>query len=118
MTNKNIFKKQGWNLAHYAFSKNVLKPTVYYDETLDCTLLFDNKTFYCFSGQDINVEVFVLTKEPDGTFGLFSDDTFAGCEMYIDYVINACECNLSKVSVYSLDIDNEPLSSLIGMYDI
>ena len=29
---------QGWNLAHYAFSKDALKPTVYYDETLDCTL--------------------------------------------------------------------------------
>lgn len=31
---------QGWNLAHYAFSKDALEPTVYYDETLDCTILY------------------------------------------------------------------------------
>lgn len=118
MTNDNIFNKQGWNLAHYAFSKNVLKPTVYYEKELNCTLVFDNKKFYCFSGQDLSFEVFVLTKEPNGTFGLFSDYTFAECERYIDYVIDACEGDLSKVSVYSLDFDDEPLSSLIGLIDI
>lgn len=117
MKKTNGFEEQGWNLAHYAFSKDVLKPTVYYDETLDCTLFFDNKNFYCFEGQDINLPIFELTKEPDGTFGLFSEDTFAECEAYIDYVINACDGDLSKVRVYTLDYDNEPLSNLIAIED-
>ena len=113
----NDFEKQGYNLAHYAFSKDALKPTVYYDETLDCTLFFDNKSFYCFEGKDISFEVFVLTKEPDGTFGLFSYNTFYECEKYIDFVINACEGDLSKVSFYTLDYDNEQLSNLINVVE-
>lgn len=117
MEKTNDFEEQGYDLAHYAFSKNTLKPTVYYDETLDCTLFFDNENFYCFRGRDINVEVFELIKEPDGTFSLFSDDTFAGCEEYIDFVISACECDLSKVIVWTLDIDGEPLSNLVGIAD-
>lgn len=115
MGKTNDFEEQGYNLAHYAFFKNDLKPTVYYEETLDCTLFFDNKNFYCFEGKDINMQVFVLTKEPDGTFGLFADGTFAECETYIDFVINACEGDLSKVSVYTLDFDCEPLSNLIDV---
>ena len=107
------FEKQGYYLAHYAFSKDALKPTVYYDDTLDCTLFFDNNNFYCFEDKDLSCEVFVLTKEPDGTFGLFSDDTFYQCEKYIDFVINACEGDLSKVSVYTLDYDDETLNNLI-----
>lgn len=117
MGKTNGFEEQSWHLAQCAFSKDVLKPTVYYDETLHCTLFFDNKNFYCFEGQDISVEVFVLTKEPDGTFGLFSDDTFSVCEKYIDYVINACECDLSNVTVYTLDVNCEPLSNLIVIED-
>ena len=114
---------QGWNLAHmrlahYAFSKDALKPTVYYDETLDCTLFFDNKNFYCFEGKDIGIEVFVLVKGSDGAFDLVSDDTFDSCEKYIDFVINACEGDLSKVRVYTLDYDGVQLSELIGVLDI
>ena len=109
---------QGWDLAHYAFSKDALKPTVYYDELLDCTLFFDNKTFHCFGGKDISLEVFELIKGPDGTFELASDDTFALCEEYIDFVINACEGDLSKVRVYTLDCDSVPLSELIDVLDI
>ena len=109
---------QGWNLAHYAFSKDALKPTVYYDETLDCTLFFDNKNFYCFEGKDLGSEVFVLVKGSDGAFDLVSDDTFALCEEYIDFVINACEGDLSKVRVYTLDYDGVQLSELIGVLDI
>jgi len=108
---------QGWNLAHYAFSKDALEPTVYYDETLDCTLFFDNKNFYCFEGKDIDIDVFVLTKEPNGTFELFSNDTFALCEKYIDFVINTCEGDLSKVRVYTLDYDGVQLSELIGVIE-
>lgn len=110
-------KKQGYNLAHYAFSKDVLKPTVYYDETLDCTLFFDNKSFYCFKGKDLSFEVYVLTKEPDGTFGLFSYDTFYECEKYIDFVINACEGDISKVSVYTSDCDSEKLNYLMSVIE-
>jgi len=117
MEKTNDFEEQGWDLAHYVFSKDALKPTVYYDETLDCTLFFDNKNFYCFEGQDINTTIFELTKEPDGTFGLFSEDAFAECETYIDFVISACEGDLSKVRVYTLDYDNEPLSNLIAIED-
>ena len=109
---------QGWNLAHYAFSKDALKPTVYYDETLDCTLLFDNKNFHCFEGKDIGIEVFVLVKGSDGAFDLVSDDTFALCEKYIDFVINACEGDSSKVRVNTLDYDSVQLSQLIGVLDI
>ena len=94
---------QGWNLAHYAFSKDALKPTVYYDETLDCTLFFDNKHFHCFEGKDLGSEVFLLTKGSDGTFELVSNDTFDLCEKYIDFVIKACEGDLSKVRVDTLD---------------
>ena len=112
----NKMENQGWNLAHYAFSKDALKPTVYYDETLDCTLFFDNKNFYCFEGKDLGNEVFLLTKGPDGTFELFSDDTFDLCEEYIDFVINACEYDLSKVNVYTLDCD-EPLDQLISVME-
>ena len=108
---------QGWDLAHYAFSKDALKPTVYYDETLNCTLFFDNKNFYCFEGKGVSVEVFVLTKEPNGTFELFSNDTFGLCEKYIDFVINACEGHLSKVNVNTLDYGNEPLDQLIGVIE-
>ena len=108
---------QGWNLAHYAFSKDALKPTVYYDELLDCTLLFDNKTFRCFEGNDVSLEVFVLIKGSDGTFELVSEDTFDECFKYIDFVENACEGDLSKVSVYTLDCDSEPLSELIHVVD-
>ena len=108
---------QGWDLAHYAFSKDALKPTVYYDELLDCTLLFDNKTFRCFEGKDVSLEVFVLIKGSDGTFELVSNDTFDLCEEYIDFVINACEGDLSKVSVYTLDYDSEPLSELIHVIE-
>lgn len=117
MERTNEFEEQGWNLAHYAFSKNALKPTVYYDETLGCTLFFDNSNFYCFSGQNIDMEVFVLVKEPDGTFGLFSEDFFCECDKYIDYVINACEGDLEKVSVHTVDFNNEPLSNLITVED-
>ena len=109
---------QGWDLAHYAFSKDTLEPTVYYDETLNCTLFFDNKAFHCFEGKDVSLEVFVLIKGLDGTFELVSDDTFALCEKYIDFVINACEGDLSKVSVYTLDCDGVPLSELIVVLDI
>ena len=109
---------QGWNLAHYAFSKDALKPTVYYDETLDCTLFFDNKHFHCFEGKDTGTEVFVLVKGSDGAFDLVSDDTFDLCEKYIDFVINACEGDLSKVRVYTLDYDGVQLSELIGVLDI
>ena len=108
---------QGWDLAHYAFSKDALEPTVYYDEILDCTLLFDNKNFHCFEGKDLGSEVFLLTKGPDGTFELVSDDTFALCEEYTDFVINACEGDLSKVSVNTLDYDSEPLSELIHVIE-
>jgi hypothetical protein len=111
------FEEQGWNLANYAFSKKELKPTVYYDETLDCTLFFDNQNFYCFDGANIDIEVYVIEKEPDGTFGLFSEDTFAACEMYIGYVIGACEGDLDKVMVHTLDFDGVPLSSIIGFED-
>ena len=104
---------QGWNLAHYAFSKDASEPTVYYDEALDCTLLFNNKYFHCFEGKDTGIEVFYLAKWFDGTFELVSDDTFALCEKYIDFVINACEGDLSKVRVYTLDCDGEPLSELM-----
>ena len=114
----NDFEKQGWNLAHYAFSKDALKPTVYYDETLDCTLFFDNKNFYCFEGKDLGIEVFVLVKGSDGAFDLVSDDTFALCEEYIDFVINACEGDLSKVNVNTLDYGSVQLSELIGVLDI
>lgn len=117
MEKTNEFESQGWGLAHYAFSKNELKPTVYYDETLDCTLFFDNANFYCFSGQDINMEVFELSKNPDGTFGLFSEDSFAECDEYIDYVINACEGDLEKVTVYTVDFDGESLSNLITIVE-
>ena len=105
---------QGWNLAHYAFSKDASKPTVYYDEALDCTLLFNNKYFYCFEGKDTGIRVFFFAKKSDGTFELASDDTFALCEEYIDFVINACEGDLSKVWVYTLDYDGVQLSELIG----
>lgn len=108
---------QGWNLAHYAFSKDALEPTVYYDETLNCTLFFDNKHFHCFEGKDLGNEVFLLTKGPDGTFELVSDDTFDECFKYIDFVENACEGDLSKVSVYTLEYDSEPLSELIHVVD-
>ena len=108
---------QGWNLAHYAFSKDALKPTVYYDETLDCTLFFDNKTFHCFEGKDISNEVFVLIKVPDGTFELVSNDTFDLCEKYIDFVEKACEFDLSKVSVNALDCDNVQLDQLIRIVE-
>ena len=108
---------QGWNLAHYAFSKDALKPTVYYDETLDCTLFFDNKTFHCFEGKDISNEVFVLIKVPDGTFELVSNDTFDLCEKYIDFVEKACEFDLSKVSVNTLDCDNVQLDQLIRIVE-
>ena len=104
---------QGWNLAHYAFSKDALEPTVYYDEILECTLFFDNKTFHCFEGKDLDREVFVLIKGPDGTFELVSNDTFDLCEKYIDFVIEACEGDLSKVSVNTLDCDSEQLDQLI-----
>lgn len=117
MEKTNDFEKQGYDLAHYAFSKDALKPTVCYYETLDCTLFFDNKNFYCFKGKDLSCEVFVLTKEPDGTFGLFSEDTFYECEKYIDFVINACEGDLYKVSIYTLDYDNEQLNNLINVLD-
>ena len=117
MAKTNDFEKQGYDLAHYAFSKDALKPTVYYDETLDCTLFFDNKNFYCFEGKDLSFEVFELIKNPDGTFGLFSYDTFCQCEKYIDFVINACEGDLSKVSIYTLDYDNEQLSYLINVVE-
>lgn len=109
---------QGWNLAHYAFSKDALKPTVYYDETLDCTLFFDNKTFHCFEGKDISLELFELIKGPDGTFELVSDDTFGECFKYIDFVENACEGDLSKVRVNTLDYGSVQLSELIGVLDI
>ena len=108
---------QGWNLAHYAFSKDVLKPTVYYDEILECTLFFDNKTFHCFEGKDISNEAFVLIKVPNGTFELVSNDTFDSCEKYIDFVIKACEGDLSKVSVNTLDCDNVQLDQLIGVIE-
>ena len=108
---------QGWNLAHYAFSKDALKPTVYYDELLDCTLFFDNKTFHCFKGKDISLELFELIKGSDGTFELASDDTFAECFEYIDFVENACEGDLSKVSVSTLDCDCEPLSELMHVVE-
>jgi hypothetical protein len=116
MEKTNDFEEQGFNLAHYAFSKKDLKPTVYYVETLDCTLVFDNKSFYCFEGSDISIEVFVLTKEHD-RFGLFSEDTLAACEPFLDYVISACECDLSKVKVHTLDFDDEPLSNLMSIED-
>ena len=109
---------QGWNLAHYAFSKDALKPTVYYDETLDCTLFFDNKTFYCFEGKDIGINVFELVKGDDGVLELVVDDIFASCEEYIDFVINACEGDLSKVRVNTLDYDSVPLSELISVLDV
>ena len=109
---------QGWNLAHYAFSKDALEPTVYYDETLDCTLFFDNKAFHCFDGKILVSEVFVLIKGSDGTFELVSDDTFGECFEYTDFVINACEGDLSKVSVNTLDCDSVPLSELIVVLDI
>lgn len=108
---------QGWDLAHYAFSKDALKPTVYYDELLDCTLLFDNKNFYCFEGKGLDIEVFVLVKGYDGVLELVSDDTFYSCENYIDFVINACEGDLSKVRVNTFDCDSEPLSELIGIIE-
>ena len=110
-------ENQGWNLAHYAFSKDALKPTVYYDEALDCTLLFNNKYFHCFEGKDTGIEVFYLVKWPDGTFELGSNDTFALCEEYIDFVINACEGDLSKVNVHTLDCDGEPLSELMHVVE-
>lgn len=109
---------QGWNLAHYAFSKDALEPTVYYDEILDCTLFFDNKHFHCFEGKDLGNEVFLLTKGPDGTFELVSDDTFDACDEYTDFVIEACEGDLSKVSVNTLDCDSVQLSELIVVLDI
>ena len=108
---------QGWNLAHYAFSKDALEPTVYYDETLDCTLFFDNKTFYCFEGKDLSNELFVLIKCPDGIFELVSDDTFGLCEEYLDFVIEACEGDLSKVRVNTIDCDSVQLSELISVLE-
>ena len=105
---------QGWNLAHYAFSTDALEPTVYYDETLDCTLLFNSKYFYCFKGKDTGIRVFFFGKVSNGNFELVSDDTFDLCEEYIDFVINACEGDLSKVRVYTLDYDGVQLSELIG----
>lgn len=112
-------KTQGYDLAHYAFSKDALEPAVYYDETLECTLFFDNKNFHCFEGKDIGNEVFVLIKGPDGTFELVSNGhTFFECEEYIDFVINACEGDLSKVYVNTLDFDSEQLSQLIGVLDV
>ena len=108
---------QSWNLAHYAFSKDALKPTVYYDEILDCTLFFDNKTFHCFEGKDLSSEVFLLTKGPNGTFELVSNDTFDLCEKYIDFVEKACEGDLSKVRVNTLDCDGEQLDQLIGVIE-
>lgn len=108
-------KYQGWNLAHYAFSKDALEPTVYYDEILDCTLFFDNKAFHCFDGKNLVSEVFELIKGPDGTFELVSDDTFDACDEYTDFVLNACEGDLSKVRVYTLDYDGVQLDQLIYM---
>ena len=113
----NDFENQGWNLAHYAFSKDALKPTVYYDEILDCTLFFDNKAFHCFDGKNLVSEVFELIKGPDGTFELVSDDTFDSFEEYTDFVINACERDLSKVRVHTLDCDGEPLDQLISVIE-
>ena len=108
---------QGWNLAHYAFSKDALEPTVYYDETLDCTLFFDNKHFHCFEGKDLGNEVFLLTKRSDGAFDLVSDDTFGACDKYADFVVNACEGDLSKVRVNTLDYGNIQLGQLIGVIE-
>ena len=118
MKMKMEMEHQGWHLAHYAFSKDALKPTVYYDETLDCTLFFDNKTFYCFEGKDISNEVFVLIKVPDGTFELVSNCTFDECDEYTDFVIEACEGDLSKVRVNTLDCDSEQLDQLISVLDV
>lgn len=108
---------QGWNLAHYAFSKDVLEPTVYYDEILECTLFFDNKHFHCFEGKDLGREVFLLTKGPNGTFELVSNDTFDECYKYADFVEKACEFDLSKVSVNTLDCDNVQLDQLIRIVE-
>ena len=108
---------QGWNLAHYAFSKDALEPTVYYDEILECTLFFDNKHFHCFEGKDLGREVFLLTKGPNGTFELVSNDTFDLCEKYIDFAIKACEGDLSKVRVDTLDCDGEQLDQLIHIVE-
>ena len=58
------------------------------------------------------MEVFELSKNFDGTFGLFSED-FAERDEYIDYVINACEGDLKKVEVYGDDFHREPLSNII-----
>lgn len=108
---------QGWDLAHYAFSKDALEPTVYYDEILDCTLFFDNKTFHCFGGKNLVSEVFELIKGPDGTFELVSDDTFDSFEEYTDFVINACERDLSKVRVHTIDCDSVQLDQLIHVVE-
>lgn len=108
---------KGWNLAHYAFSKDVLEPTVCCDELLACTLFFDNKNFHCFEGKDLGNEVFLLTKGPDGTFELVSNNTFDECYKYIDFVEEACEFDLSKVSVNTLDCDNVQLDQLIHVVE-
>lgn len=108
---------QGWNLAHYAFSKDALEPTVYYDEILECTLFFDNKHFHCFEGKDLGREVFLLTKGPNGTFELVSNDTFDECYKYADFVEKACEFDLSKVSVNTLDCDSVQLDQLIHIVE-
>ena len=74
------------------------------------------KTF--IEGKDLGGEVFLLTKGPNGTFELVSNDTFDACYKYTDFVVNACELDLSKVSVNTLDCDNVQLDQLIHIVDI
>lgn len=63
------------------------------------------------------MKVFLLTKGPNGTFELVSNDTFDACDKYIDFVEEACELDLSKVSVNTLDCNNVQLDQLIHIVE-